>query len=185
MPDGKVASQFDSSTGEKTQWRDLPDKPVQIELRPFTPELAALVQKTTKIAAIEPEDPSLPICMDDLGDGLLCGQDQRFHITQMAKCTVCGHTWPFTSGMRAECPICHVRDDWFCADCQSTKTPLVSDGKLLCPTCFLSGFTRGLKRIMKFMLFTTKQFVTEYWIRSKGVEVRITDGGKLVVQRLD
>lgn len=181
MPDGKKIPQFDSE-GRKSLWHNLPDKPVAISLVPFEKDHALKVRTVSKTAALPINHPGIEVL--DCGDGIVSGIDEQFHTQPTVKCLSCGHTFPFSPQMKAECPACHDHDDWFCADCQAKKEPLVVGNQVLCPDCKLQGKTRGLKRIMKFVISaggTSYDF--QHWIRTGGIEVRWkTDEGRFTVR---
>jgi hypothetical protein len=115
-----------------------------------------------------------------MGGGIVTGIDERTYLIPIVKCDSCGHQFYFDPELKAECPACHIQDEWFCAECQEIKGPLVKGDQRLCPTCKAQGRTRGLKRIMKFKVFQGKRFDFQPWIRSGGVEVRV-DHGKIKV----
>jgi len=172
LPDGRQIPQFDAD-GNKFAWNKLPDKPVAITLLPFSKNLALKVRAVAKVAALPIA--ALPVVVEDLGDGLLCGIDERFHTTPTVKCLSCGHTFPFNPSAKAECPACHDKDEWFCADCQANREPLVMEKLVLCPTCKANGKTRGLKRIMKFQISASSmQYDFQHWVRTGGMEFRVT-----------
>lgn len=171
LPDGREIPQFDES-GQKFLWHNLPAKPTKIVLKPFDEALALKVRSASKVAAMPTANP--PIDVDDLGDGLTAGMDERFHLIPSVKCLTCGALFPLIRNAKAECPVCHAHDDWFCADCQENKEPLVIDRKVLCPTCNAKGLTRGLKRIKKFQLFKGVRYDFQRWVRTGNIEVRVT-----------
>lgn len=181
MPDGKQISQFDSE-GHKFLWHNLPDKPVAIRLAPFTKDHALKVRTVAKAAALPIGHPGIEVL--DCGGGLIAGIDERFLTQPTVKCLSCGHQFPFNPQMKAECPVCHDHDDFFCADCQANKTPLIEDNKALCPDCKLQGKTRGLKRIMKFVISAgSTSYDFQHWVRTGGIEVRWnTDKGEFTVR---
>ena len=175
LPDGRQIPQFDAA-GKKFLWHDLPDKPVKITLVPFDKTSALKVRAVSKVAALPVAN--LPIEMDDLGGGLVSGIDERFHMQPTVKCLTCGHEFPYTPAGKAECPACHAHDDWFCADCQQNKEPLIINNQCICPSCKSQGRTRGLKRIKKFQISAQgTRYDFQHWIRSGDVEVRATRDG--------
>jgi predicted RNA-binding Zn-ribbon protein involved in translation (DUF1610 family) len=174
MPDGRQIPQFDSE-GKKLKWNDLPDKPVSILLVPFSKDLALKVRAVSKEAALPIE--AMSVELHDLGDGLLCGIDQQFHTTPTVKCLSCGHMFPFNPSMKAECPACHDKDEWFCTRCQEKREPFVVGDKTLCPDCSQRGTTTGLQRVKKFVISAGgMSYDFQHWIRSGNVEVRIANG---------
>lgn len=175
LPDGRRIAQFDA-TGRKLPWPDLPAMPVQVDLMPFSKEMAEQVRVTSKIAAIHQEGLP-PVSLSDMGEGLIAGIDEQLFTQPTVECLTCGHEFPFDPSSKAECPACHARDEWFCADCQAVKIPLAIHGQVLCPTCKAQNKTRGLKRIMKFRVQTkAARYNFEHWIRSPPVEVRAIRG---------
>lgn len=181
MPDGTQIPQFDSS-GKKFLWHNLPDKPVSITLVPFSEDLSRKVMAASRVAALPTNNP--PTTLQDLGQGLLCGVDERFFTQQTVKCLSCGHQFPYNPASKAECPKCHTTDEWFCTQCQEMKRPLVVDKKLLCPDCKARGKTQGLKRIMKFQISAGgMSYDFQHWIRSPPVEVRVAHG-EIIIKKL-
>ena len=181
MSNGSTVPQFDQN-GRKMEWKNLPDKPTKIVLVPFSKDLALKVRSASRYAALETD--AKPVELEDFGAGIMAGEDQRRYITPLITCTVCGHTWPFNPSAKAECPACHIKDEWFCTTCQAMREPLVVNNKYLCPSCKSQGLTRGLKRIMKFRITQSTLFDTQYWIRAPPVEVRIM-GGKTLIHARD
>lgn len=175
MPDGRRIPQFDD-TGKKFPWHALPDKPSSITLVPFSKDLALKVRAVSKVAALSIE--AMPVEVQDLGGGIVAGMDERRHTTPTVKCLSCGHTFPFDPSSKAECPACHDKDEWFCADCQQKKpVPLVLNNMVLCPDCKAAGKTRGLKRLKKFVISSDgMQYDFQRWIRTGNIELRITRG---------
>ena len=176
LPDGRQIPQF-GPDGKKFEWRDLPAQPTKITLVPFSKDLAAKVRAASKVAAL-PID-ALPVEIEDLGGGLLAGMDERRYTTPTVTCQTCGHKFPFNPSSKAECPRCHDKDEWFCADCQTKKPdPLVVNNMVLCPDCKAMGKTRGLKRIRKFSISAEGgQFDFQRWVRTGSIEVRVTRDG--------
>jgi hypothetical protein len=184
LPDGKKVSQF-TAEGKKVEWKHLPTMPSKVDLVPFNKALALKVRSVSHIPALDSE--LLPVELENLGRGIMAGQDQRrYSSLQTAECQVCKHRWTLTEASKAVCPNCHVRDEWFCALCQTKKEPLWIDKKALCPDCKSRGKTFGLKRLMNFKLFGSSfHYLTHYWIRSPPVELRVIPGELATVHHWD
>jgi hypothetical protein len=73
MPDGSQIPQFDPNTGDKFGWDKLPDKPIQIDLVAFSPELATKVQ-ATGICAVYTTSKTIRAT----GEGLIALRDAYF-----------------------------------------------------------------------------------------------------------
>ena len=160
----------------KLEWSDLPYRPIRITLMPFSKELALKARDMAGVVAV-PEPGLKPIYIDNIGGaGLLVKRDTRYHLTLLARCLSCGRSFVPDLNRPPCCPYCGAVDEWFCADCQQPRSPLVIDGKALCPECKSLGRTRGLKRIQKFELVQNTHYETHYVVDiNPHYELRVTD----------
>jgi predicted RNA-binding Zn-ribbon protein involved in translation (DUF1610 family) len=171
LANGRRIPQFNPSTGTKLEWKDLPDKPVQVDLVPFSPELAAKVQLTGIFAVPMNAKP-----IQAIGGGLLPVRDTYYVMKRLAVCAVCNDHFEWESPEPPVCPSCGAKDEWLCHKCDGKEADKMGH----CPTCKAGGHTVGPKKIQKIGWTQATLYETHYIMRFQcsaptEIEIRETD----------
>lgn len=162
------------STGERFEWKDLPEKPDKIVLRTFSPELASAATAKGFVAEVISV---LPITINI--SGVVPSRDEIYAVKRAAQCKLCGSVFGNEIEEELKCPQCGTKNGWSCPVCNVIAGPQ-TEPKPRCLNCKASGHTVGLVEDQNFRLGSIPMFGLEYLARfrsSNEIVLRVNEKG--------